>query len=149
MRRRHFLSWLTFSSILTVLPSALSSCGKQQAVSNSNVPPSPSPRQDGFIEVGTVQTLETDGSLAFKSADGKDVTVIQDPKIAGAFLALDSLCTHQACNLNWDSDSTSFFCPCHGSKFDTEGNVLDGPATEPIKSYPTKVEEGNILISIS
>ncbi len=149
MKRRRFISWLSFSSILTLLPSILSACGNKEATSNANSPTPSSPRPDGFIEVGTVQNLESDGSLAFKSEDGKNVVIIQDPKDPESLHALDSFCSHQGCNVNWDNQGKSFFCPCHGSKFDTEGNVLNGPADQPMKSYKTKVEEGKILISLS
>lgn len=43
---------------------------------------------------------------------------------------LDDRCTHLGCRLQWAADQKIFKCPCHGSEFDTQGQVLKGPATQ-------------------
>jgi nitrite reductase/ring-hydroxylating ferredoxin subunit len=46
-------------------------------------------------------------------------------------------------------DGSTIVCPCHGSVFDvTSGDVMTGPATEPVTSYPTRVEGDVIQIEI-
>nr|HML46956.1 Rieske 2Fe-2S domain-containing protein [Clostridia bacterium] len=37
-------------------------------------------------------------------------------------------CTHMGCVLQWNPQEHSWDCPCHGSRFDREGRVLDNPA---------------------
>lgn len=37
-------------------------------------------------------------------------------------------CPHMGCRLEWNPDGESYDCPCHGSRFDREGHLLDGPA---------------------
>lgn len=37
-------------------------------------------------------------------------------------------CPHMGCRLEWNPDEDSYDCPCHGSRFDQEGRLLDGPA---------------------
>ena len=37
-------------------------------------------------------------------------------------------CSHMGCALEWNPDTESFDCPCHGSRFDAEGKLLDNPA---------------------
>lgn len=37
-------------------------------------------------------------------------------------------CPHMGCRLEWNPDEESYDCPCHGSRFDREGRLLDGPA---------------------
>jgi Rieske Fe-S protein len=37
-------------------------------------------------------------------------------------------CTHQGCIIRWNAIETSWDCPCHGSRFDVDGSVLNGPA---------------------
>lgn len=39
-------------------------------------------------------------------------------------------CTHMGCALSWNPQTRSWDCPCHGSRFDEEGNILDNPAKE-------------------
>lgn len=37
-------------------------------------------------------------------------------------------CPHMGCELSWNPDEKSWDCPCHGSRFDYHGNLIDGPA---------------------
>jgi len=39
-------------------------------------------------------------------------------------------CTHMGCALSWNSETKSWDCPCHGSRFDEDGKLLDNPAKE-------------------
>lgn len=43
-------------------------------------------------------------------------------------------CPHLGCALKWNPEENSWDCPCHGSRFDSDGNLIDGPATDDIKS---------------
>ncbi len=60
------------------------------------------------------------------------------------FVALSSTCTHQGATVYYDSGTDSFFCPAHGSRYDTSGAVLNGPATNPLTKYKTSLN-GNLL----
>ncbi len=68
--------------------------------------------------------------------------------VGSAFHAFDDTCTHMACSLaEGDLEETAVICPCHGSEFDvTSGAVLQGPAREPVETYETRVEGGNLEI---
>lgn len=45
-------------------------------------------------------------------------------------------CPHLGCALKWNPAERSWDCPCHGSRFDEEGRLLDGPATGHLKCTP-------------
>ena len=65
--------------------------------------------------------------------------------VDGAFFATQNTCTHTGGPLNEGStDGVKVVCPWHGSCFDvTNGSVVAGPATEPLRTY-TVVVEGEI-----
>ena len=50
--------------------------------------------------------------------------------VDGGLHAVSLRCTHMGCLLRFNSAETSWDCPCHGSRFDVDGAVLEGPATE-------------------
>jgi cytochrome b6-f complex iron-sulfur subunit len=52
---------------------------------------------------------------------------------ADGFYCLSSVCTHLGCNVK--RGGTGFECPCHGSQYDENGKVLQGPATKPLEWY--------------
>lgn len=52
---------------------------------------------------------------------------------AGAVHAVSARCTHLGCIVSFNSAETSWDCPCHGSRFDVDGNVLQGPAVDPLQ----------------
>ena len=37
-------------------------------------------------------------------------------------------CPHMGCRLQWNPEEETYDCPCHGSRFDENGHLLDGPA---------------------
>lgn len=62
------------------------------------------------------------------------------------YTALYLRCTHQGNELNAYGDK--LVCSAHGSEFDNRGNVVQGPAKETLRSFPVKVNDQNILISL-
>ena len=52
-------------------------------------------------------------------------------KDEGGYYALDNVCTHLGCLIHPQPDG-SFACPCHGSRYTADGQVIRGPATRPL-----------------
>jgi Rieske Fe-S protein len=60
------------------------------------------------------------------------------------FFAVDLTCTHLGCTVT--ATTRGFACPCHGSRFGSGGEVLNGPAPRPLGRL--RVERGDGLIRI-
>lgn len=71
------------------------------------------------------------GEAALIKAEGERIGVYKDE--AGQLHMVDTTCTHLGCELNWNEGEKSWDCPCHGSRFTYEGEVMHGPAFEPLK----------------
>jgi cytochrome b6-f complex iron-sulfur subunit len=67
-------------------------------------------------------------------------------RLEGGFLAISSVCTHLHCIVNWNEITKRFECPCHGAKFNKEGEVLEGPPPRPLDLYKLEVAAGNVVI---
>lgn len=154
MKRRAFMNWVGVGLMATSLPVALAACSPAEdataeadpcaATDTASADVDSGVRDDGFAALGTVADLDSTGFLASKSFVAGAVIVIRDPNNADGIVALDSLCPHQGCHVDWTD--TEFACPCHGSKFSADGEVTSGPATEALGTYEAKVEGDLVLI---
>jgi 3-phenylpropionate/trans-cinnamate dioxygenase ferredoxin subunit len=68
--------------------------------------------------------------------------------VEGRLHAFDDTCTHEQCSLAEGTlDGTTVVCPCHGAEFDVRtGAVLAPPAVEPLRTYPVRLEHGQLVI---
>ncbi|MEX2295302.1 MAG: Rieske (2Fe-2S) protein [Gemmatimonadota bacterium] len=62
----------------------------------------------------------------------------------GTFAALSPICTHQGCTVG--VEGVLLVCPCHGSTYTREGNVVRGPAALPLTRYATRVAAERELV---
>lgn len=71
------------------------------------------------------------GEGAVVRTEGGRLAVYRDDD--GALHAVSARCTHMGCLVDFNAAERAWECPCHGSRFDTEGNVVQGPATKPLE----------------
>ena len=78
--------------------------------------------KDIDIQNGEGKVLEIDGNRvgAYRDEEGK-------------LYLVNTTCTHMGCELNWNSAERSWDCPCHGSRFSYQGEILEGPSVSPLK----------------
>lgn len=77
------------------------------------------------VEAGSLEAIGR-GDGAIVKLEGKKVAAYRDE--AGEIRKLSTICTHLGCSVRWNSAEKSWDCPCHGSRFSTSGEVLNGPA---------------------
>ncbi len=65
------------------------------------------------------------------SVNGKRTGAYRDEH--GKLHLVNTTCPHMGCELNWNSAEKSWDCPCHGSRFTYEGQIIEGPAVNPLE----------------
>lgn len=81
---------------------------------------------------------------------GDGVTTAALARADGAWFALDVWCTHAECPLTdgW-VEGRALRCACHGALFDlATGEPLEGPADEPVRTYPTRVVASRVEVEL-
>ena len=98
-------------------------------------------------EVAQVDEV-SEGEMKTVEAGDRMIVLINS---GGDLYAIDDECTHSGCSLSDGTlDEAELECVCHGSIFDvTTGEVVQGPAEDPVPTYPVHVEGGSVSVEIS
>ena len=86
-------------------------------------------------EVDSVEKIANGEGAILRSGISK-IAVFRDEK--GQLFQRSAICTHLGCVVQWNGAEKSWDCPCHGSRFDHEGRVLNGPAIAPLGEVQKK-----------
>ncbi|EOR70879.1 Rieske (2Fe-2S) protein [Thermobifida fusca] len=100
--------------------------------------PKPQDALRGTVVAQTTDVPEGGGLLLM---DAKLVITQPEP---GTFLAFSASCTHGGCTVQ--EVTTEILCLCHHSKFGLDGEVLQGPAVDPLEQFEVKVEGTDIIL---
>lgn len=65
-----------------------------------------------------------------------------------AIEAVSDICTHAGCGVRYDHVNKILTCPCHGSRYSLSGSVLQGPATRPLATYQTQLDQAANQLTI-
>jgi Rieske Fe-S protein len=112
--------------------SACASYGKKPA-------PAPDPAPTGAPE-GLAKTADVPVGSGVIVGD----VVLTQPS-AGVFRGFSAVCTHAGCSVATIANGT-IDCPCHGSKFNLDGTVANGPASRPLEFKPVSVHGDSIIL---
>jgi glycine/D-amino acid oxidase-like deaminating enzyme/nitrite reductase/ring-hydroxylating ferredoxin subunit len=85
----------------------------------------------GRAEADSVRELKPCTGMVIKSKAGK-IAAYRDA--AGNVTRRSAICTHMGCIVHWNEAEATWDCPCHGSRFKPDGEVIAGPAEAPLKA---------------
>jgi Rieske Fe-S protein len=126
---------------LVVAAGALAACSKGEekpaATGGSAGSSSPAPASPAGNVIAKTADVPVGGGVIVGEV------VVTQPT-AGDFKGLSSKCTHKGCTVNKIADGT-IDCPCHGSKYNLDGSVAHGPATEPLPTKAIAVQGDSIV----
>ncbi|MUT64903.1 FAD-dependent oxidoreductase [Paenibacillus sp. NEAU-GSW1] len=89
---------------------------------------------EGKLEWVTRRSEEVErGEGAVVQVNGKRAGAYRESD--GTLHLVDTTCTHMGCEVEWNAGERTWDCPCHGSRFSYRGDVLEGPAKTPLKTY--------------
>ena len=90
--------------------------------------------------IGGYARVPQESLASLHPGEGKLLTI--DGKRVGAYRRRDGrvflvkpTCPHMGCMLTWNAEECSWDCPCHGSRFDYRGRLLNTPAHRPLTRY--------------
>ncbi len=121
-------------------------CGREADESSPRGPtsspslPTTQPIAADAIDAGPVGDFATD--RVYDSFREQGFFVIRRDK---QVFALSSVCTHKGCKVRAQPDQ-SFLCKCHGSKFTSDGKVLNGPATRDLLRLAVALDQNKHVI---
>ena len=79
------------------------------------------------------------GKEVYALSPGEAVVANMDGRRVGIYMDLeknlhrvDTTCTHLGCEVQWNDAEISWDCPCHGSRYDVDGNPIEGPTLKPL-----------------
>jgi Rieske Fe-S protein len=81
-----------------------------------------------------LETLQA-GNGAIVHVDGHAIAAYRHDD--GTVTAVNARCTHLGCIVHLNDAERTWDCPCHGSRFALDGQVVDGPATIDLAPVPT------------
>ena len=72
------------------------------------------------------------------------LVIKEGPEIAR--YGISPVCPHQGCIVDWKPQQDRFVCPCHGSEFDAQGRVEEGPAINPLPLVTVVAKDNRIRL---
>lgn len=100
-------------------------------------PVTPGTAAEGWVEVPLADhpALSEVGGQAAVDVDEALLHLLIARTGEDCWVGVWRVCTHGACEVEWEPEAAEVSCPCHGSRFGADGAVLQGPATEALAAY--------------
>jgi Rieske Fe-S protein len=133
--------------LVTAVLAACATYGKKPEAagdSSTTAAASPAPSASAAPAAPAANVIAKTADVPVGSGVIVDEIVVTQPS-AGVFKGFSATCTHAGCTVNKVADGT-IDCPCHGSKFNLDGSVANGPASSPLEAKAVSVEGDSIVL---
>lgn len=143
LSRRHFLETLVKISAVGTVGSVLAGCA------SGGLPLVMAREEKDYLKIALAEAAELalpGGAIALSSAEQGELNIIVLHPAENEYIALSPICTHLGCRVRKARDG--FDCPCHGSRYDLRGQVVNGPAARNLTRFPVRRESEELLIDI-
>jgi Rieske Fe-S protein len=88
------------------------------------------------------------GGSAVIQPENFDTSIIVVRRDASTLEALSAICSHLGCTVEYDRPDDEIECPCHGSRYDFTGAVLNGPARTNLTRYTAQVVGQSVVVTV-
>ena len=97
------------------------------------------------LDLNSLTELSEQAGTAVLSVEGTDAPLLLVRYNSNLYYTLSAICTFSPCTVK--EKGSRFVCPCHGCTYDRSGSVTKGPAEQPLRRYPTRLENnGRTLV---
>lgn len=157
--RKDFLRTAGSTALFATLGIGFVGCSSSTGSDDDNViidDPDNDGNNTGPIQItnnGNTITIDlTDNSVSKLNSGGEWLLIAQASTLVvnvdGTNIrAFTSVCTHQGCSTDWQFSNSLFECTCHGSRYNTSGMVVRGPANRDLKEFETSVSGDELTIT--
>jgi len=152
--RREFLKKTGSLAVMSLMGIGFfTSCTSEEDTLPDDNVSNPSNPDSGININGNTITIDLSKASGLKAAGGwlliTDAQLLVVNTGSNSYNALTSICTHSQCDRNWTFTNQVFTCTCHGSRFNTSGGVINGPAATALRSFGTALSDEILTITKS
>jgi Rieske Fe-S protein len=141
--RRRFLETLVKISVVGAAGSVLAGCA------SGGLPLVRVREEEDYLKIALAEAPELalpGGAVALSSVEQGELNIIVLHLDESEYIALSPICTHLGCRVRKGRDG--FDCPCHGSRYDLRGQVVNGPAAKNLTRFPVRREDDELLVDL-
>ncbi len=121
-------------------PNRLNLIASAKSLASNNLTVARHEITDRFVGTEPAPASLKPGEAAVTRYDGRLVAAYRDPH--DVLHCVSARCTHLGCVVGWNNAEKTWDCPCHGSRFQPDGEIIEGPATAPLAPWGGKGDPG-------